>query len=169
MKRSLPLLLIFGGLLTTVFGLRTWIAQTSMSKPTVIHLPSILADLPLARSNTGEQALQEIARLHGRTLEISTARTGTYGAEDQIQLWVAQAPSTPAASQLLAAMASAIVEDRSPFTPLGDRQQGDRMVYELTGFGQLHYYFQSADLLVWLAVDDTRSEETLRQVLEFYP
>src|SRR3990172_85166 len=57
----------------------------------------------------------------------------------------------------------------SPFSPVGERQDGTRIVYELDGMGQKHFYFQSGKMIVWLAVNPERAEEALTQVLKFYP
>jgi hypothetical protein len=35
--------------------------------------------------------------------------------------------------------------------------------------GQKHFYFQSGDLLIWLAADQEIAEQAISQVLEFYP
>ena len=57
----------------------------------------------------------------------------------------------------------------SPFSPVGERKDGSRTIYELDGMGQKHFYFQSGKLIVWLAVDLESAEEVLAQVLKFYP
>jgi hypothetical protein len=44
-----------------------------------------------------------------------------------------------------------------------------RTLYELTGMGQRHYYFQSNNLVVWLAADDPIAETALAGALNFYP
>jgi hypothetical protein len=44
-----------------------------------------------------------------------------------------------------------------------------RMVYELDGMGQRHFYFRSDQLIIWLAVDVRLAEDALRQVLILYP
>ncbi len=169
MKRTLPLVMVLAGLLSIVFGLGIWADRTAESLPVAIRLPDVLAKRPLTSSHAGAAALDELTRLHGRHLPVNSARSAIYGSEGQIQLWVARAPSTPVAARLMAAMNAAIAQGRSPFTPLGEIRQGERVIYELAGFGGLHYYFQSADLLVWLAVDDAHSEAALGQTLEFYP
>ena len=73
------------------------------------------------------------------------------------------------AGRLLVAMRDKIAEVNFPISTLAEREINRRKVYELHGMGQLHYYFRSDDLIVWLAADETHAEEALRQVLEFYP
>ena len=66
-------------------------------------------------------------------------------------------------------MRDKIIEGNAPFIPLGERQVGGRTVYELEGLGQKHFYFQSCDLVIWLAADANLAEGALTQSLEFYP
>jgi hypothetical protein len=66
-------------------------------------------------------------------------------------------------------MKDKIAEGNSPFTPTGERPDGSRVIYELGGMGQKHFYFQSGDLLIWLAADVDLAEQALGQVLVFYP
>jgi hypothetical protein len=70
---------------------------------------------------------------------------------------------------MLIAMKDKIAEGNSPFTPAGERPDGGRVIYELEGMGQKHFYFQSGDLLIWLAADQEIAEQAISQVLEFYP
>jgi hypothetical protein len=66
-------------------------------------------------------------------------------------------------------MRDRIASAESPFTPLAERSDGQRTVYELEGMGQHNYYFQSGDLVIWLAADQQYAEVALQQLLAFYP
>ena len=46
---------------------------------------------------------------------------------------------------------------------------GSRTVYELVGMGQLHYYFRSGNLVIWLAANEQVAELALQDALDFYP
>ena len=94
---------------------------------------------------------------------------GIYGDEHEITLYVAGTPLNFMAGRLLAAMRDKITISETPFTPVGEREQEGRTVYELQGMGQRHFYFRSNDLVVWLAVDEVVSNAALNQVLDFYP
>jgi hypothetical protein len=43
------------------------------------------------------------------------------------------------------------------------------MVYQVEGLGQAHYYFQSGDLIIWLAADKALADTSLAELLAFYP
>ena len=41
--------------------------------------------------------------------------------------------------------------------------------YALDGMGQKHFYFQSKNLIIWLAAEPSIADEALKQILEDYP
>ncbi len=69
------------------------------------------------------------------------------------------------------AMTDKILKGRSPFTPTGTHDVDGRTVYALAGMGQQHVYFQSGNLVIWLAapMDEALAEKALEDVLQFYP
>ena len=73
------------------------------------------------------------------------------------------------AARLTSDMELRIAEGTSPFSPLGSRDNGDRLVYDLDGLGQKHFYFQSSKLLIWVAADHEIAENVLAELLIFYP
>jgi hypothetical protein len=74
------------------------------------------------------------------------------------------------AAEMVREMTGKIAEGRSPFTPTGVRQAAaGRSVYELVGMGQRHFYFQSANLVVWLAADESIADKAVSEGLLFYP
>ncbi|HZD55724.1 MAG TPA: hypothetical protein VE136_03305 [Anaerolineales bacterium] len=168
--RRLPALgLILLGLLVTSLGVGYALFEQALDYPGTVPLPREIAGLPLAMRRTGRQALGELARLHGKSFLLASGAVGMYGDQHQVKLWVAGAPIRPLASRMLAAMEDKIAEGNSPFTPTGEHPDGDRVIYELAGMGQKHFYFQSGDMLIWLAADAGLAEEALAQTLEFYP
>jgi hypothetical protein len=127
--------------------------------------------LSLAQSLTGEKAIAEFSRLHGNDFPLTSGAVGMYGSNHSATLWIAGALFKPLAGRLLAAMRDKIAGSagESPFTPVGELQNGPRTIYALNGMGQKHFYFQSGKLLIWLAVDPQIADETLTTVLKFYP
>ena len=67
------------------------------------------------------------------------------------------------------AMRSKIAQGNSPFTPIDEIRNDNRVVYVLNGMGQKHYYFQSKKLVIWLAADPTIADAAIQQILEVYP
>jgi hypothetical protein len=65
-------------------------------------------------------------------------------------------------------MQKRIAEGKSPFTPINEINQRNSKVYVLEGMGQKHYYFQSKNLVIWLAANPALADEALQQILEVY-
>ncbi len=161
-------LILVGGLIilgTLGYGYYNFLFNNPKPAP----LPEAIAELPLQRHVFGVQAVDEINRMHSLEFPLSSGAVGNYGVNGEITLWVSGAPTNSMAARLTSDMEMRIAEGNSPFTPLGERDDGDRLIYELDGLGQKHYYFQSGKLLVWLAFDHRVAEETLDEILEFYP
>lgn len=169
MKRLPALVLILVGLLLASLGVGYALLSQAVDNPTSVPLPGEIASLALGMRSTGLQAVGELTRLHGKGFPLSSGAVGMYGDQHQVKLWVAGAPMRPLASRMLVAMKDKIAEGNSPFTPTGERPDGGRVIYELEGMGQKHFYFQSGELLIWLAADEQIAEQAISQVLELYP
>lgn len=163
----LPALLVAAGLLLiAAAGYGLWVTGRQVPDP---PLPAELAGLALKRQTGGPEAVRALNQMHGKEFRLVSGAIGEYGSAGQATLWVSGAGSQAAAGEMLAAMAAKIALGRSPFTPLGERQVKGRMIYELDGLGQRHFYFQSGDRLVWLAVDFRLAEAALEEMLTTYP
>lgn len=169
MRRLSALGVILLGLLLASSGVGYALFSQAVDNPDAAPLPERIAGLPLVGRSAGWQAVGELTRLHGKGFPLSSGAVGMYGDQHQVKLWVAGTPVQPLASRMLAAMEDKIAEGNSPFTPLGEHSDGGRVIYELEGMGQKHFYFQSGNLLIWLAADTDLAEEALTQILEFYP
>jgi hypothetical protein len=166
-RPSAIFIIIVGTIL--VFGSAAYGAFNSASaQPTTVTLPKSLAGLPLVTATYGPEAVTEINRLHGKTFPLTAGAMGHYG-NDMVTLWVSKFASRAVAQQIIDAMRSKIAEGRSPFEPTGPQQVGSHLIYELDGLGQKHFYFQSNDLVIWLAVDPAMASRALTQTLEVYP
>ena len=112
----------------------------------------------------GATAAIYTARAELKTLVIDKGLTagalGHYG-NDRATLWVSQFASRAAAGQIVEAMRDKIAAGRSPFEPIGMRQMGSRVIYELRGLNQQHFYFQANDRVIWLAVDQPLADQAI--------
>src|SRR5574341_794601 len=169
MRKIFPLALIIAGLFLISATIGYWRFDEAIKNPSAARLPERISNLPLSGKTTGQKAVWELTRLHQKGFPLVSAAVGMYGAEHQVMLWVSGAPITPLASRMLASMRDKIAEGRSPFTPTGEWKDGNRMIYKMEGMGQMHYYFQSGNLLVWMAANPDLAEQALGEVLDFYP
>ncbi|HEX7974956.1 MAG TPA: hypothetical protein VF498_11140 [Anaerolineales bacterium] len=167
--RFLPAALIGFGLVL-LLGAFGYIRLNDLTQhPGSEPLPEQLLNLPLNMSSIGQVAVTEFTSLHGEDFPVSSGAVGMYGDDHQATLWVAGTPLKPIADRLLAAMHEKIEQGGSPFIPKGDRKDGSRVIYELDGMGQKHFYFQSGRRIIWLAAGPDFADQALSQVLKFYP
>ena len=167
MKRIFPLVLITLGLLLSVAALGQLFLSSRASSSDIVNLPKELAGLSLTQTRTGSEAIAEFADLHGKEFPVVSGAIGIYG-NSQIRLWVAGAQSESTALEMTNAMQIKIAQGNSPFTPVNEITERNRKIYALEGMGQKHYYFQSKNLVIWLAVDPKLADEALQQILEVY-
>ena len=164
----MALALIGLGIFLMVLGLGyTFYIQKENSNASL--LPKEMVGFPLASEVTGSSAFAELSWMHGQDFQLKQAAVGTYGNEDQVIIYVAETDTKSMAGRLITAMRDRIAAVGSPLEPISEREIGQRMVYELEGMGQRHFYFRSDQFILWLAVDEDFAEEALRQVLRFYP
>lgn len=171
MKKYLPFFLSGLGLIILLGAAGFLIYPQKAQQPTPASLPETVLDLPLSESLQSDDAVAEITRMHGNDFSLTSGAIGMYGADHTITLWIAEVSTQTDAGQMLIAMRDKIANSSgsSPFEPIGERSDGSRTIYELEGMGQKHFYFQSRKLVVWLAVEPESAEDTLSQILKFFP
>ncbi len=161
-----PYVLIGLGLLILV-GTLLWTGLPLLSSdPIPLAVPPKVADFPLRAHLFGPEAADEIRRLHRRGFPMTGAAVAVYG-NREATLWVARTWGTWGARLMNFRMTQAIARSDTPFTPVGQRQLQGVTVYELTGMGQAHFYFQIGDRIYWLAVVPERAEQGVRDLLDF--
>lgn len=146
-----------------------WLSyEQKVANPSPEAIPNSLAALPLMDQMTGRQAAFDFSQLHGRQIPLTSGAVGVYG-DHQATFWVAGAPLKGMAARMVSTMRDKIAEGRSPFTPVAEISDNGRTIYALEGMGQKHYYFQSENLVIWLAVEADLAETAIQQLQEFYP
>ncbi|MFA5873876.1 MAG: hypothetical protein WC832_07915 [Anaerolineales bacterium] len=168
MKRSLSITLMFLGTLFAVAALIWASFEKAIGNPASLTLPEQLAGLPLSSQMNGPQAVTDFSNLHGEQFPLTSGAVGIYG-DHQATLWVAGAPLNLMAARMVTAMRDKIAEGNSPFTPTNEYQDNQRTIYILEGMEQKHFYFQSHNLVIWLAADADIADAALQQVKEIFP
>lgn len=168
MRHGIPFGLIVLGTLLIV-GALSWVSfGNSAISADAIALPDRLGGQQRTDYRTGAQAMDEFENLHGKQFTLTAGAVGIYG-NQQITVWVAGTSSDSVAAQMVESMREKIAEGNSPFTPLSRATDKNRSIYVLEGMGQRHFYFQSKNLVVWVAVDPALAETVIQQILEAYP
>ncbi len=167
MKRIFPLVLITLGILLGFGALSQLYLNNREGAMATTNLPNELAGLRLTDTQAGAAAIAAFTDLHGKEFPVTSGAIGIYG-NREATLWVAGTPSESVALEMTNAMQQKIAKGNSPFTPLTEINDRNRKIYALEGMGEKHYYFQSKNLVIWLAVDPAFADEALQQILEVY-
>jgi len=167
MKRIFAIGMIGVGFLLATGAVAWTYVNSRVGPSTDAFLPESIADLPITNYATGAEAIAEFADLHGKQFPVTFGAVGVYG-NREITLWVAGTASASIALELTNAMQERIADGNSPFTPLDEIKNHSGTIYALEGIGQKHYYFQSQNMVIWLAVDPALADEALQQILEIY-
>lgn len=133
-----------------------------------ITLPASLAGLPLTEKVTGQAALAEIEQLHNKRFPL-TAGAIAYYEGGSATVWISSTWAPLLAARQVKVMTERIAEDRSPFTLMGTIEVENIPVYVLSGMGQMHYYFQRGQRVVWLAVPPQLAEQGLIDLIRNLP
>lgn len=168
MRRILPTLLV--GIGTLLIAVPTgWLYFSSLvNHPAAVPLPDQIAGQQMTNYTTGAQAATQFEDLHNKQFPLTSGAIGIYG-NHEITLWAAGTPLNFMAARMVNTMEEKIAKGNSPFTPLEQFVQGPRTIYVLEGMGQIHYYFQSKNLVIWLSANPSIADQALEQILEVYP
>ena len=136
-------------------------------KKVVPDIPQTIAGVAMTQFFSGNEAVVSIQQLHGVDVPLVGGVVAAYG-DQNIILWVSDAGSEGEAAILTDLMGIRISEGRSPFTVLGDFELEGKTIYALDGMGQAHYYWQSGELVIWLAADVDLAESAVREMAVFF-
>jgi len=165
-RRWGPFVLIALGLLILV-GTLLWAGLDNLSRdPASLAIPTRVGGLPLQVHLSGSEAADQIRQLHRSRFPMTGAAVAMYGNRSAM-LWVARTWGSWGARLMRFWMTQAIARSDTPFTPVGQRRLYGVTVYELTGMGKSHFYFQVDDRLYWLAVAPDHAEQGLEELLDF--
>jgi len=129
-------------------------------------LPQSLGGLPLQEFSSGEEAIAEINKLHGKELPITDGYVGSYSdGTKSLTLWVAQSESD-GPEELLQQMLEALRKGRTPFSAPRRVEGLEREVYSTEGLDQTHYIWTEGNLLIWMALGGFPTDEGLEVLRE---
>jgi hypothetical protein len=166
MKRIIPPVIIALGIVLS-FSAFSLLLKSPARSPATVDIPAQLAGFSITDSQLGMDAVALITDLHGQEFPVDFGAVGVYGDRDII-VWIAGAASESIAVEMTNAMQLKIAEGNSPFTPIDEIDSRNHKVYALEGMGQRHYFFQSQNLVIWLAANPAFADKALQQILEVY-
>lgn len=134
-------------------------------------LPEAIGSLRLTHIVSGEEARQEIDRLHGKRLSFQKGYIGTYEGENrEAKLWVSEYGSDREATEAIGKMARMMkLSEQKNFWHFQEIPIEGVTVFFAMGMGQAHYFFYKGIKVFWLAVDPSQARAAVRDLLEKIP
>lgn len=120
----------------------------------VPKLPQELGGLMMREVVTGEEALEKLADLHGKSLGLSSGYIAYYGGgKDTAVVWVGVTQNEGEAQRLTEAMSLKIRQgSQQYFRNLRGKEVGGNTIYSVdSSDGLIHHYFQQGSRVVWVA------------------
>lgn len=125
--------------------------------------PEQIAGLKLVKLLSGQEAVADMSRLHGKDVGLTGGWVGYY--EAKAIIWNGETQTEAQAYQLTEAMTRRIAAGNEVFTDLQQTRIDSTVVFSVVGMGQKHYYFQRGNKVVWIAAPNIAGEEFLRQAM----
>ncbi len=168
MRKILPIFFLIAGLLLVVgASAYLWHLALPIPKADTSTPPEQVAGVKRMQLLTGPEAIASINQLHGKDFPLTGGQVAVYG-ENSLTLWVSETADEAAAKALTNQMAATIAQGNSPFTDEGELAVGGFSIHALSGLGQVHYYWQSRNLVVWVAADEALASQSLHELMTFY-
>lgn len=129
-------------------------------------LPETVLSLPRTTFLTGEGAIQQISRMHGKDIAIQEGYVAKYQGEGQeVTLWISVSPTEAEGEALFRVMdekmpASKVFTDREEMAIKGTK------VVKVRGMGQEHYYWVNGKYNYWAAVAGMDGKEVVEELVK---
>ena len=134
-------------------------------------LPKSIGSFQLEQKKSGDEARQEIYKLHGKRLIFKTGSIGHYKeGNKKATVWISEYDSEGEAIKEIGKMASGVkASEGKAFWHFREMTIEGLKVYFVLGMGQAHYFFQKKKMAIWLAVDASTAKEAIRDLTKKIP
>jgi hypothetical protein len=136
--------------------------------PVLLKLPAKAGTLHLVDTVKGTAANKFMYRMHGKMTGTHASIIGYYGNSDNKNiLYVSSFESVESAEKALIKMASKIKKGSAGFTPVTTEQINGILVYQTSGMGLKHFFYQSDRFLVWWQAEPDNADKTFQDIHTF--
>lgn len=120
---------------------------------------------------SGQEAIDQISKLHGLPIELADGYIATYAGQSQMmQLWISVSNSEEEAAQLIKLMDEKMPQNQV-FSNYRVIEIDGKPYYYVTGIGMEHVYYQSGKKAVWIGIQSQvpgALENAVRAVNEIF-
>jgi len=132
-------------------------------------MPEQLAGMKLVKHLEGKEAVSQMNQLHGTDIGVTGGFLAEYaGASQRLSVWVGKTNGEAAAAELLRIMTDKIAAGNPTFTGLQKSTLEGKTVFSVQSREGRHYYYQSGDAVVWLAVQAPEPLSVAREALRTF-
>ncbi len=143
--------------------------QNVLSPREQLSVPQRLGELELVSIIEGSEAMAQITGLHGTDIELVSTYIAEYaGGSERGTVWVGATEGSQAGAELTNRMLQAIGEGSSGFSNLQQFSIAGYEVFRVDGPGGVHFFYNSREEVVWLAVEAADALAILKEVLDSF-
>lgn len=119
------------------------------------NFDSTIQNLKLVKLITGDDAIEDVNRLHGTQINVVSAYIAYYeGEKDKATIWVSEASSQKHAQSQLDVMIQKMKNNpRSPFNHYRNLERKGFSIIAFDGIGQVHYVFRDNKWVFWISAN----------------
>lgn len=115
-------------------------------------MPRTLAGLERIRLITGQEAIDKVSKLHGKSLEIESCAIGFYGDPSAPSMvWISRATTPTGSEEQTLLMVERMEKGQGPFTGPEILTSKGVSIYQFKGLGQEHFIFYRGELAYWIS------------------
>lgn len=129
------------------------------------NVPKKIASIPLAEAISGQEAIQQIAMMHGKDISLDEGYIAKYiSGGTEVTLWISISPSREEGEELFRLM-----DEKMPASKVFKNRQEivvrSKKVIKVDGMGQEHYYWVSGKYNYWVAVAGTDGKTVVEDLM----
>ncbi|MBI2907395.1 MAG: hypothetical protein HYX92_07060 [Chloroflexi bacterium] len=120
-----------------------------------LAVPEIFAGMRLMKQVEGKEAVAQMNKLHGTDIGVISGYLADYAGDRPTQrmtVWSGKTRDDATAAELLRVMTGKIAAGNPVFTGLEKLTLEGKTVYTVKSGDGTHFYYQSRDAVVWLAI-----------------
>lgn len=115
-------------------------------------MPDTLAGLERIRLITGQEAIDKVSKLHGKSLEIDSCAIGFYGDPNAPSMvWISRAAEPQGSEEQALLMVERMKQGSGPFKGPEILTADGVRIYQFEGLGQEHFIFTRGELAFWIS------------------
>ncbi len=138
------------------------------ASPALFKLPAKAGTLHLVNIVKGTAANKLMYRMHGKMTGTQASIIGYYGNSDNKNvLYISSFESIESAEKALIKMVSKIIKGSAGFTPVTAEPIKGLRVYQTSGMGLKHFFYQSGRCLIWWQSEPDKADKTFQDIHTF--